>query len=448
MPRGFASDPEDAEFISAVTRCLAQLPVRATLEEIIDQVVVSCADEGVVIMEARVEMSDCPAVCCLGATCGGDLDDAVRTVAGSATVGRGACQVVEGGPCIRGRRMGVGFASSAEIECCSEGQRRAVATVRGGRETVTKRKICRDDSVGAGPHGGSAMGTATLPSARPLGCCKCKKVVDSVLVKQAGELVQGVPWPEWRKSSGPIIISESTTPSPSTTPVAQVAAAAVDPTVPGAHAEAIAGLWFPACLTARQRAMVHQVARDQGLRHNSIGKSERRQVVVWNCHPPTVAQPSQQPSFPARTAAAAACSSDQQRLPNPLPYARPTAESTAVGGAGASDNCRAEEYQSPTAAMDKETTGATVGSLAPAGPGVSTGEPAAAAEEAVKRIDLTGEPTAAAAAKAGKSIDPMEAVAEGEVLVVPGWRSANECKGDCEDDNFDGEETAEIPPLS
>ena len=37
---------------------------------------------------------------------------------------------------------------------------------------------------------------------------------------------------------------------------------------------------FPACLTARQRALLHEVAEDYGWTHSSAGAGDERQITI------------------------------------------------------------------------------------------------------------------------------------------------------------------------
>lgn len=144
-------------------------------------------------------------------------------------------------------------------------------------------------------------------------------------------LAPGVPWPEWRElapvalsdlKEGAVLevkLAEGSEPRPALSDMpATILTPSVVPAADGATASAAGkgwagqhGMWFPAILTARQRAVVEVAAEELGLRHDTIkGESGDLRIVVW--------EPLTAPSRP---------------MPDITPLSRPLTSSSAAAAA-------------------------------------------------------------------------------------------------------------------
>lgn len=241
--RSFAAS--DESFSSAVANCVRQLPIRAVLEGIIGQVLLSASDDATTYGQ-----------CAFGQSDGGHGDGARGTIAGkTAPTAAGANKV-------------------AKTSC----GRRLECGIRG----------LHDDSTD-----GTTEGNAGICGADHF---KCRNPIGPVRDLAAGheqvmvpehpkELVPGVPWPEWHVASSSTIKATWPPPPVLSSAARSASSEAVEVATPTGQEEeseiGSPGLWFPSCLSSRQRAMVHDAARELCLGYGLVGESAERQVIVW-----------------------------------------------------------------------------------------------------------------------------------------------------------------------
>lgn len=287
----------DEPFLSAVKNCLAHLPVRTALEGVIEHVLRSCCANGAV---SAVAHRECAREC---ASEGGGVDGChTRTGAAAGIDAQGACVGV------------LDDIASNRRECRDSEDGRAkqlsgVASDRRARQGEEEREN--------GP-GGEGTGTVMMARAKRSQSCGCKhQLQHPAWVQQPKELVPGVPWPEWRSLStgkeglqAPHLESTQATTADTMTakesthaPTPQPAARDVVLPQKSCSEYDTLTLWFSPSLTSRQRAMVHQAARELGLGHNSVGQQSHRRVVVWNSPPSVPGLPPSPPlaSMPMRS---------------------------------------------------------------------------------------------------------------------------------------------------
>lgn len=343
----------DAEFLSAVMCCMGQLPVRTVLEGIIDRVVSSSSSSSSLPSSSSSPSSSVPSSggvatcgCCCGPgggsgdRVGGDSNSngAVPKKADSAAVSDG----VDGEVCGSGdSRLG----HDAAVGCANNTAKRCLQRRGGG---VGSGKTAAEQEL-ADSTGGQEASTQPL-------FCRCREI-DPVGIQSVGELARGVPWPEWRRSTilTPTSNSISTVGGGKTSPISPLPTNDAAETVVARDGfmEGTPGLWFPACLTARQRAIVHQAARDEGLCHESVGENEWRQVVVWQRPSPTVVCTNPHMRL-------SAVSSKSQQLPCLSPLARPImmrvgAAAQGDGGGRPGDGVM-DDHRSPEAVIAEKAS--------------------------------------------------------------------------------------------